>query len=89
MIKSIKQVDKYHFEIEWESNEKMLFKLSSLQKECPCSKCQNLDPESVLETVMAKSLRSVGNYAIKIEFTSGCSRGVFPFELLKSLGRAI
>ncbi|NDE82531.1 MAG: DUF971 domain-containing protein, partial [Chlamydiia bacterium] len=31
----------------------------------------------------AKRVYSIGRYAIKIEFSSGCSRGIYPLSWLK------
>ena len=43
-----------------------------------------VDPATVDENVGAKSVTAVGRYAIKIQFTSGCSTGLYEFEMLRS-----
>lgn len=83
MLQKLYQVDQYHFEIIWLDGKLQRYRLSSLQKRCPCSKC--LKGNKVEENVLAKKIKSVGNYAIAIEFTSGCSRGIYPLTLLKTM----
>lgn len=83
---SLKRVDDFHFDVIWSSKDSMRYKLSTLQKNCPCSKCQTSSEVKISESVMAKNIETVGNYAIKVHFTSGCSRGVFTLKLLKELG---
>ena len=38
------------------------------------------------DEVEALQIVNVGRYALKIDFTKGCSRGIYPFSLLRSLG---
>lgn len=86
MIKDIKQLDKYHFEISWSDGLISQYKLSELQKCCPCSKCFHAKNKHVEESVCAIKIQSVGNYALKVFFTSGCSRGIYTYDLLKKIG---
>ena len=39
----------------------------------------------VREDVRAIKINSVGRYAIRIQFTSGCSAGLYTFDLLRNL----
>lgn len=86
MIKELKQIDRFHFEIVWFDGVIMRYKLSTLQRSCPCSKCVTKDLIKVEEFVLAHKVKSIGNYALKIDFTSGCSRGIYTFELLRKIG---
>ncbi len=84
LAKELKQVDNYSFTINWADERKDLFKLSFLQKNCPCSLCMGRQI-NVEEEVKAVRILSVGSYALRIEFSSGCSKGIFTFSFLKSL----
>lgn len=91
-IRQIKQVDNYHFEIEWSDGVKAIYRLSDLQGSCPCAGCMDQARKQegaclakVDEHVRAKAVRSVGRYAIKIDFTSGCSAGIYNYEMLRHL----
>lgn len=92
-IKEIKQKDNHHFTIIWGDGETRHYRLSELQKQCPCAKCVDewtgkrlLDESTVDENVKAVTLANVGRYAIKIHFTSGCSTGIYGYGLLRKLG---
>lgn len=91
-VKSISQKDNFRFEIEWTNTAKSIFKLYDLQKNCSCAACchaRNTDKKKFLEglkkDVRAVRIKSVGRYALRIEFTSGCSKGIYDFESLLAL----
>lgn len=88
MIKAIRQMDKSHFEIVWTDDCAHIYPLTALQSQCPCSLCLEKQPE-VLENVSAEKVVSVGSYALRVEFTSGCSRGIYTYPFLRSLGEAL
>ena len=44
-----------------------------------------LDEKTVREDVRAKRITSVGRYALRIDFTSGCNSGIFGFDFLREL----
>ncbi|MEI8124160.1 MAG: DUF971 domain-containing protein [Parachlamydiaceae bacterium] len=92
LIKSIKQKDNHVFTVDWSDNISKEYRLSSLQKNCPCAKCY--DPTSGKQltsgadldvNVRAAQIKSVGRYALKIQFSSGCSRGIYSYAMLRSL----
>lgn len=90
-VRKIEQVDNHTFAIEWNDGRRVSYRLSALQKLCPCANCTDeitgrklLDPASVDENVRAKRIVSVGRYALRIEFTSGCSMGIYGFDMLGS-----
>lgn len=92
-VKRILQKDAHHFEIEWLDGEVDVFKLSDLQKLCPCAGCVDeftgkrlLDVSTVSEDVTATRVWSVGRYALRIQFRKGCSNGIYSFAMLRSLG---
>ena len=84
-LSSLTQKDRCHFEIKWSDDLVQQFRLSNLQKRCPCARCEQRKPEINVD-VMAVKLTKVGNYALKIQFTEGCSKGIYPFELLREIG---
>ena len=82
---SLTQKDRYHFEIKWSNDLVQQFRLSDLQERCPCARCEQVKREVNVD-VMAVKLTKVGNYGLKIQFTEGCSKGIYPFELLREIG---
>lgn len=85
-IKKLEQLSNYVFQIVWNDEKVSLFRLSDLQKRCPCARCQEMDAKEGDKEVRASKISSIGNYALRIDFTSGCSRGVFTFQLLRQIG---
>lgn len=95
-IRQIQQIDNYHFQIDWVDGTVSRYRLSELQKHCPCAGCvdeatneRRISALSVSETVKAKRIQNVGPYALRILFTDGCSSGIYPFSFLKSFRRII
>lgn len=91
-IQKIWQVDNYTFAIEWKSSTITLHRLSTLQRNCPCAGCTGAHQEEALsktpivkEDVQATSIKNVGNYALAIHYTSGCSAGIYDYDLLRSI----
>jgi DUF971 family protein len=85
-IRSLKQKDRYRFTIEWTDGKLQDFHLSDLQKQCTCMRCRNTETKEILADVEARQIISVGNYALQIEFAHGCSKGIYPFWLLRRIG---
>lgn len=91
MIKKIIQKDKATFTIEWSDGVILDYSLSDLQKRCPCAKCMDastgkrmIDETSIDLNVQAKKIMNVGRYALRIEFTTGCSSGIYGFDMLRN-----
>lgn len=90
ILKRIQQTGPYTFLIEWSDGIAQNFRLSDLQKMCPCANCVDegsgrriLDQNTIREDVKARRIVNVGRYAIRIEFTSGCSTGIYSFDFLR------
>ena len=73
------------FSISFADGEKRVYHLGNLQQNCPCANCQETK-SAFDESLTAKGISSVGRYAIKVDFDKGCSNGIYPFKLLKTLG---
>ncbi|MBS0628109.1 MAG: DUF971 domain-containing protein [Verrucomicrobia bacterium] len=84
LVKEIRQIDNQSFNIIWTDEKVSLFKLSFLQSKCPCSFCLK-GFNNVEEGVRAFRIKSVGCFALQIDFTSGCSKGIFTFSFLREL----
>lgn len=92
-IKTIQQRDNCSFSILWNDEKTSVFRLADLQRACPCAGCvdeitgrRRILAEDVPEALEAISIESVGRYALKIHFRSGCSRGIYHFNYLRQLG---
>jgi DUF971 family protein len=91
-VQAITQKDNFNFQIVWTNGTQSTFKLYDLQKNCPCAGChqaRNANKEiflnGVKHDVRAARIKSVGRYALRIEFTTGCSNGIYDFEFLQNL----
>lgn len=87
LVKAIKQKDNHTFSIEWSDGSILDYRLSELQKNCPCAGCKNestgnRNPPFLDPNVRATRITSLGRYALRIQFTSGCSNGIFGFDYL-------
>lgn len=86
-IRSIDQDHPFGFSIAWADGLTTSYRFSDLQNECPCAGCLERSKNQSLsmpESVTAKRILPVGKYAIKIEFASGCSAGIYDFDFLKA-----
>ena len=88
-VRKIAQTDNQTFTIEWNDGISQLYFLPTLQEACPCAGCHELKQqgkEQVNLLVRAKKLYSVGRYALRVLFTSGCSSGIYDYSLLRRIG---
>lgn len=84
-IKKIIQEDNKNFSISWNDGKKSIYRIDHLQYHCPCIKCKSLPCKELSKDLSVVSIKSVGNYAIKIQFTKGCSQGIYTYEYLKKI----
>lgn len=89
-IYNIWQKDNHTFCIDWSDGATSAYRLSDLQSRCPCAGC--VDEKTglrvsggVKDGVRAVKIESVGRYALRIQFTNGCSNGIFSFDMLRNL----
>lgn len=85
-LKSLTQVSKHSFAIEWSDGRQDEFHLAELQERCPCAGCREAKEKKVVDRdVGAVEIQDVGRYALRIQFTSGCSKGLYEFEMLRRM----
>lgn len=79
----------------WEDGKQHDFAVRDLRLSCQCALCIEemsglplLDPNSVLINVTPRTISSVGNYAIAINWNDGHSSGIYSFALLRKIGDA-
>lgn len=96
LVRAIKQKDNHTFTIEWSDGSICDYRLSELQKQCPCANCTDewtgkriLNEASVKSDVRAVRITNVGRYALRIQFTSGCSTGIYGFDMLHKIGNRL
>ncbi|GAB4226096.1 MAG: hypothetical protein Tsb0021_01790 [Chlamydiales bacterium] len=89
-LRRIWQKDNFTFCIEWSDGREQSFRLSELQKSCPCAACVDedtgkrlADPKAVDPNLKALKIENVGRYALRVSFTSGCSYGIYTFRYLR------
>lgn len=92
LIKEIKQKDRYHFFITWMDDKTSLYHLAHLQRNCPCTRCRDdktgefiKNQQEISDTILAKKIVSIGNYALRIEFSKGCQSGIYTYSFLRKL----
>ena len=69
----------------WKDGLEQKIPISLIQQNCPCQQCRNSHNVDNIQ-VEATEVAMVGNYALRISFTSGCSMGLYPYYLLRKLG---
>ena len=77
----------------WEDGQRNDFDVRDLRLACHCAMCREemsgralLDPKSVRSDVTPRTITSVGNYAITINWNDGHSTGIYSFEHLWAFG---
>lgn len=91
LIKKIEQKDNQSFSIEWGDGVTKDYYLNDLQNRCPCANCvdektgNQIEAKVIKKDVSAVSISSVGRYALRIQFLTGCSHGIFGFDMLRHL----
>lgn len=96
LLKKICQKDNHTFTIHWDDGIVADYRLSELQRHCHCANCIDestgkrlLDVASIQPNVRAVRIVSVGRYALRVQFTSGCSAGIYDFDMLYKLTKGL
>lgn len=91
-VEKIIQKDKFTFIVEWSDGLKKEFRLCYLQRRCPCAGCTEertgkslVDVHSIPDDLKASSIDPVGSYALRIQFNSGCNKGIYSFDFLRQM----
>ena len=84
--------------IEWSDDVRQQMSPAQILERCPCATCREkrkaknesqpvlaIAPADSSGPVRITAMAPVGNYAYSIEFDSGCSKGIYTFELLRQL----
>lgn len=82
-VTSVELVEAEGVRVTWKDGWERILTLETIQKHCPCVRCRETKVDVADAT--AKFLETIGRYAIKIHFSSGCTRGIYPFSLLRRL----
>jgi ATP-binding protein involved in chromosome partitioning len=77
--------DPYHFSIDWWDGKKSFYRYDALQAHCPCIECRE-GKAPIDEEVKGLEIVMIGKYGLQCRFSKGCSKGIYPFSLLRSLG---
>ncbi len=91
LVKQINQKDDHTFSICWSDGKSGDYRLSVLQAQCPCAGCSVRPKEGfssakpIDPAVRAVRIYNVGRYGLRIQFTSGCSAGIYSFDMLYHL----
>ena len=79
--------------LKWADGHETAYRARDLRLACRCAGCVEetsgrplLDPATVAETVRAKKIELVGQYAIAIEWSDGHRTGIYSFDYLRELG---
>lgn len=81
-IKAIHQNQRHEFTIEWTDGKLSHYVFNELQRRCNCAACSE-KRVPVGEDVEGIRIEILGNYALKITFSSGCSKGIYPVSFLR------
>lgn len=83
---------KQRLSIQWTDGVVSEISCATLQQHCPCAACvdevtgqRRGSCQTPNEELAAQSIDLVGRYALKVYFSSGCSAGIYPFSLIRSL----
>ena len=95
LIKKIYQKDNFTFTVDWSDGVSDDYRLSALQKQCSCALCydpatgkQRNQIDQIDNDVRAVYIKSVGRYALRIQYTSGCSKGIYSFAMLRTCSKS-
>ncbi len=79
--------------IDWQDGTTSTYKVYDLRCACPCASCRDevtgerlLNPANVPKDIAPRRIQSVGNYALKIEWSDGHDTGIYAYDRLWTLG---
>ncbi len=102
---NLKIIEPNEIQIDWSDGQIRRCRFGELRDSCPCATCREkrqgaaekpanslqLNVLSAAETqpLRVVAMKPVGNYAYTVVFSDGHDSGIFPFELLRELGRVV
>ena len=79
--------------IKWNDATSQTFDVRDLRLQCPCAHCVDeftgaplLDPSTISENILPLSIRSVGRYALMINWDDNHNTGIYSYQHLKRIG---
>ena len=79
--------------ITWSDGKILFYPVRDLRLKCPCAECVDeftgkplLDPKTVPMTIVHKKIKSIGRYALAVEWSDGHKSGIFSYDFLKGIG---
>ncbi len=82
--------------ISWSDNTDSLYNARSLRIQCPCAGCidewtgeKRLDESKIPEEITFTKISLVGRYALNFVFSDGHDTGIYSFDLLRKLNKAV
>ena len=79
-------------EFQWNDQRTDLFTFFNLRCNCQCAQCVDevtgkriLDPESVPQDITIQEMQLVGNYSLKITWSTGHDTGLYTWDFLRKL----
>ncbi|MFS8564138.1 MAG: DUF971 domain-containing protein [Rhabdochlamydiaceae bacterium] len=71
--------------IEWKDGLVREYEGKAIQRCCPCVICRDIKDRGLEGGVEIKHVTAIGKYGLKIEFSHGCSSGIYPFTMLRKI----
>ncbi len=91
-ISSLSQRDDRTLHILWGDGQESDFDVVFLRRKCPCASCidewtgkKKLEGATVDDSVRPIEVKSVGRYALTMNFDDGHRTGIYPFRYLREL----
>ncbi len=76
--------------LEWDDGMRALIDVVELRRKCPCAVCvdemsgrRTIKPEDIDEAVRPIQIKSVGRYALGVEFSDGHRTGIYTYDSLR------
>ncbi len=86
------EFDAAYINLQWPDGRSVEIPNKELRANCQCARCVNemngsqiLDKASIADTIFAKDVRTIGNYAIHVEWSDGHDSGLFPYPAIERL----
>ena len=82
--------------IRWDDGQTSVYSIPYLRAQCMCARCVNeitglriLDPRTIAEDLTVVNAEHVGRYGIKFTFSDKHDDGIYTWERLRALDKAL